>query len=436
MLASAVVVTAAGDARADASAVGQSKTPIPASSTWRHYVVDPGNVVYPRAVFLINGSLANVQDTRGLKAPGGGATTIVSAGVNEKGVGLPTLLLDLGANVGGYVEIGVRASSGTPIRLGYSESLNYMTPRGDTRGDDVLGLGFSFGVSDDPEGRTDLFQTTGPAEFRSAGIRGAQRYIAIQLEGPGTASIDYVRVRTEHLHPGPGRYSGYFLSSDQTLNRAWYAGAYTFAMDSFRDLRVPSRTVVTDGAKRDRAIWAGDLGLENLVGNYSLQSAPNVLRASLQAFSCQQYSDGQLSPATQIAVVCPRDPPPPVANASQFPAGAQPAPDLGALRLPLYTASWVIALRDYYMLTGDRWSAEHSPTSSQTSMEACTGRPRRTGRSTGIPWTRPAASTRTRTPRCSGRSWRARCLSAVWDRAGARRAPTSSRPEPSGARCS
>ena len=163
-------------------------------------------------------------------------------------------------------------------------------------------------------------------------------------------------MRTEHLQPGPGRYSGYFLSNDRLLNRIWYASAYTFAMDSFRDLRpgVLSPTAVTDGAKRDRAIWAGDLEMEDLVGNYSLRSAPNILQRSLQAFSCQQYSDGQLSPATQIAVQCPRDPPAPVADASQFPPAAQPAPDLGALRLPQYTAAWIIALRDYYMLTGDR----------------------------------------------------------------------------------
>ncbi len=356
MLASVFVVAAVAAPQADASAVRQSKTPIPESSAWRQDVIDPGEVVYPKAVFLVNGTAANVQNTQGLKEPGGAAATIVSTGLTSKEVGMPTLLLDLGANVGGYVEIGIRSSSGTPIRLGYSETLKYMLPHGDTRLDDVLGMGFSYGVSDDPDGRTDVFQTTGPAQFRSPGIRGAQRYIAVQLDGPGTASIDYVRVRTEHLHPGAGGYAGYFLSSDQTLNRVWYAAAYTFAMDSFRDLRpgALSRTVVTDGAKRDRSIWAGDLGLEDLAGNYSLRSAPGVLRASLQAFSCLQYDDGQLSPTTQIAVQCPNDPPPPVASASQFPAGAQPAPDLGALRLPQYTAAWVIALRDYYMFTGNR----------------------------------------------------------------------------------
>jgi alpha-L-rhamnosidase len=355
MLVFAIAAMALPAGHPDASAARQSKAPIKASSGWKHYVIDPGKFAYPKAVYVVGESPGNVRNIRGLKAPGGGVTTIAETGLNANGVGSPSLILDLGVNVGGYVEIGVRASDGTPIRLGYSELLDYLTPQGDTRGDGAIGgPNFSFGVSDDPEGRTDVFQTTAPAQFRSAGIRGAQRFISLQLEGTGTAAIDYVRVRTEHLHPGPRRYGGYFLSSDDALNRIWYAGAYTFALDSFRDLRYASPTVVTDGAKRDRAIWAGDLAIENLVGNYTLRSAPNVLRASLQAFSCLQYSDGQLSPVTQITVQCPRDPPAPVDDASQFPPSAQPVPDLGNLRLPQYTAAWIIALRDYYMLTGDR----------------------------------------------------------------------------------
>ena len=332
------------------AAPGSGK-PVPVRSAWKRYVIDPGQVVYPKAVYVLAGSPTAIQNTRGLKAPGGGITTITSSGVDSKGVGLPTLLLDLGANVGGYVEIGIRASNGTPIRLGYSESLENLTPKGD-----IPGVGLSFGLSDDPEGRTDLFQTTAPAQFRSPAIRGAQRLIALQLEGAGTASIDYVRVRTEHLHPSPRRYGGYFYSSDPLLNRIWFASAYTFAMNSVRDLRPGfgfSGTVVTDGAKRDRLIWAGDLGMENLVANYSLQSAPNILQRSLQAFSCLQFADGQLSPAAQIAIQCPRNPVP-VVDASAFPPTAQPAAGHGALRLPQYTTAWIIALRDYYMFTGDR----------------------------------------------------------------------------------
>jgi alpha-L-rhamnosidase len=336
-------------AEAQASVAGQSKTPIPASNRWKRFVIDPGKLVYPKAAYVVGTSPQNVHGTRGLKAPGGGAMTIDETGLNAAGVGNPALLLDLGENVGGYVEIGVKSSSGAPIRLGYSESIDRLTPRGDTGGSQ-----FSFGVSDDPDARTDAFQTTRPGQFRSAGIRGAERFISLQLDQPGSATIDYVRVRTEHLHPGPGGYTGNFLSSDDVLNRAWYSSAYTFAMDTFRDMRPGfsfSHPVVTDGAKRDRAIWAGDMNMEDLVGNYSLRAAPQVLRASLQAFSCLQFADGQLEPVTQIAVQCPNNPPGPVADASGFPPSALPA--AGNLRLPQYTAAWVIALRDYWMLTGD-----------------------------------------------------------------------------------
>lgn len=355
-LAAAVVcvlaVISAAAAHAAGSAMRESRTPIPASSGWKRYVIRPSKLVYPKTVEVV-GSPARVDNPSGLKAQGGGVTTIASTAVGADGVGDPAFVLDLGVNVGGYVEVGVRASNGTPIRLGYSELLDFLTPSGGDTGE--VG-GVSFGVSDDPEGRTDLFRTSSPAEYRSPGIRGAQRFISLQLEGAGTATIDYVRVRTEHLRPGPGQYGGYFLSNDRQLNRIWYASVYTFALDTFKDLRPGyafSRPVVTDGAKRDRLIWAGDMGLENLVGNYSLRPAPDVLRRSLQAFSCLQYSDGQLSPATQIAVRCPRDPPPPVDDASQFPPAAQPSPSLLGLRLPQYTAAWIIALNEYYMLTGD-----------------------------------------------------------------------------------
>jgi hypothetical protein len=119
---------------AHGSVAGQSRTPIRAANGWKHEVIDPGPVVYPKLVYVI-GSPVGVQNIRGLKARGGGATTITSAGVGEKGVGDTALILDLGANVGGYVEIGVRASNGTPIRLGYSELPEYLTPRGIQRTD-------------------------------------------------------------------------------------------------------------------------------------------------------------------------------------------------------------------------------------------------------------------------------------------------------------
>src|SRR4051794_28409990 len=82
-----IPVTAASGA---ASKDKRAGAPIPASPRWKQYVIDPGNVVYPKSVF-VTGSPTGVQDTSGLKARGGGATTITSTGVGEKGVGSTAL---------------------------------------------------------------------------------------------------------------------------------------------------------------------------------------------------------------------------------------------------------------------------------------------------------------------------------------------------------
>ena len=59
----------------------------------------------------------------------------------------------------------------------------------------------------------------------------------------------------------PEKYQGWFLSSDDALNRIWYAGAYTSQLNM-----IPPNTpdggaqpVIFDGAKRDRLIWVGDI---------------------------------------------------------------------------------------------------------------------------------------------------------------------------------
>jgi hypothetical protein len=113
MLVFAIAMLAGSPARADASAARRSKAPIKASNAWKRYVIDPGKLVYPKAVYVVGESPGNVRNTRGLRAPGG-ATTIAETGLNEHGVGSPSLILDLGVNVGDYVEIGITASDGTP----------------------------------------------------------------------------------------------------------------------------------------------------------------------------------------------------------------------------------------------------------------------------------------------------------------------------------
>ena len=75
-------------------------------------------------------------------------------------------------------------------------------------------------------------------------------------------TIDYVRVRVDHVRSRPRDYTGHFLSSDSQLNRIWYAGVYTLNLNQVTG----ANPVIIDGAKRDRKIWSGDL----------LTSAPSV----------------------------------------------------------------------------------------------------------------------------------------------------------------
>ena len=58
-------------------------------------------------------------------------------------------------------------------------------------------------------------------------------------------------------------YQGYFESSSADLNKMYYAGAYTEQTDMQpAGVNGAAQPSVLDGAKRDRAIWSGDLGIE------------------------------------------------------------------------------------------------------------------------------------------------------------------------------
>ena len=85
-----------------------SRSPVQASSAWKRQVVDPGGLVYPKRVEVV-GTASAVSDSSGLKAAGGAVTTVRSTGR-----GAPRLVLDLGVNTGGHVEVGITRTNGTP----------------------------------------------------------------------------------------------------------------------------------------------------------------------------------------------------------------------------------------------------------------------------------------------------------------------------------
>lgn len=293
--------------------------PAAASSDWRDHVQGPsGPHAYPRAVAVV-GDGGAVDDPNGLTAPGGTATTMRPGG---------RLVLDLGTNTGGVVEVGIRSGAGE-LRLAYAEARRYLSPLGDT-------IQPSLGINDVPDGRFDVVPAAPGLRWSSPAVRGGQRWISFELDTPAPVAIDYVRVRVTHLASAPDDYAGHFLSSDDVLNRAWYASAHTYFASVADD-----PPVLMDGAKRDRMVFAGDLAIGQLVGFNTAAAAPAVAKASLRIFSCQQSPNGDIPGNTDTNKPCPDEPP-------------EPSPaNLETLVSGEYVAWYVVAARDYLQYTGD-----------------------------------------------------------------------------------
>ena len=127
----------------------------------------------------------------------------------------------------------------------------------------------------------------------SSGFMGGFRFEAITLTTPGT-----VVLRGAGLQFGGGYlatasdYQGYFLSSSKAFNTMFYDGAYTEQTDMQpAGTSGATQPSVLDGAKRDRAIWSGDLkiegqGIADTLGsngdNYVKQSLLTLITSSQQ----------------------------------------------------------------------------------------------------------------------------------------------------------
>ncbi len=110
-------------------------------------------------------------------------------------------------------------------------------------------------------------------------------------------------------------YAGAFESSDERLNRIWKTGAYTVHLNM--------QEYLFDGAKRDRAVWIGDMHPE--------------ARCILAAFR-----DTSIIPASL-----------------DFHLRHTPFPEVGR-RITTYACWSVIIMRDYWRATGDlNWVAGH-----------------------------------------------------------------------------
>jgi hypothetical protein len=134
----------------------------------------------------------------------------------------------------------------------------------------------------------------------TGGLRGGFRFEAIELRTPGTVTLTRAGLNFKAYRAPADKYEGWFYSSDSQLNKMWYAGAYTAQMDMVPVGVAPCFTVPVffDGAKRDRAIWSGDLMITDPVAMLSIgsNSFPYV-KGSIDSIVNLQAPSGRLTSA-------------------------------------------------------------------------------------------------------------------------------------------
>lgn len=226
---------------------------------WKSYVPGPRTAtVDPVAVASSEGSVTGAAS---LLAGGRGSATLTKTEAGPD----PVIVLDFGRAIGGIPRFTVDSVSGTPVlRASFSESGRYIDADGDNGGNGPC-CGLAPPASE-PR-RWNEWAPTGADVLRTSYQQGSQRFVRIALVEPGTVRLSAAQIEFKGFLAKPSDYRGWFLSNDRLLNRIWFAGAYTAQLNM-----VPPgtqsgnlRPQVVDGAKRDRAIWSGDLVVQNPV---------------------------------------------------------------------------------------------------------------------------------------------------------------------------
>lgn len=148
-------------------------------------------------------------------------------------------------------------------------------------------------------------------------LRGGFRYLTVFLITKADTTVDVKDVSLElSFQPTWSNlraYQGYFHSNDELLNKIWYSGAYTLQTNAVpvntgrwvpmlangwanNGTLGPGDTIIVDGAKRDRAVWPGDMGIAVPSSFVSIGDLYSV-RNALQVMYNYQNKDGSFPEA-------------------------------------------------------------------------------------------------------------------------------------------
>ena len=269
------------------------------------------------------------------------------------------VLLDFGPDgTAGYPEIKVLPVRGQPkVRLSYGCYPAFGRSGDFWRETSARYLGDDFDLPILPANinRFDVFAVTNAGTYSSPLQQGLQRYVRVQLEEPdATVDISDVRFVNRGTH-SEEPVIGSFSCSDERLTALWKASVRTCQLAA-----IPARTeplhVVTpetnvvlgttyaylsDGAKRDRLVWSGDLWWSQYNMYAAFVSDSPYLQGSLRMLAENQTPEGYVQ-------ACP------------YPESHGPLKegDYGPFPSDEFAAWFVPVLTAHYLHTGDRGLVE------------------------------------------------------------------------------
>ena len=228
----------------------------------------------------------------------------------EKGGKKPVAILDFGQqSVGGYAVFTVTAQSGQPVvRLAYANHPDGLSETGDfTRETSAryLGPAFDLPVLPGNVNRHECYTIPRTGRFFAPLIQGQTRYVRLQLDTEET-SVDIdalVMVNSAVYDRSP--HDGFFLCSDERLNRLWYISTWTLQIASFPNhdawktvdgWLLPRKLEQADdvGLSVAGAAW-GDLTVET---RFELRSNPHHVSAAGVAIRAQDPRNAYLAEVT------------------------------------------------------------------------------------------------------------------------------------------
>ncbi|KAA8644738.1 hypothetical protein EYZ11_002193 [Aspergillus tanneri] len=206
-----------------------------------------------------------------------------------------SVVFDFGIEVGGIITLNYSSSDEGILGLAFTEAKQWIGKWSDSSNGAFKGAdGALFEAFSNPE--------DGSFVMSDKYLRGGFRYLTVYLiaEDDSTVHIEDVSLEIgfQPTWPNLQAYQGYFHSNDELLNRIWYSGAYTLQTNTVpvntgRQVPIrnegwvnnatmgPGNTIFVDGAKRDRAVWPGDMGISIpslFVSTGDLESMKNALQ--------------------------------------------------------------------------------------------------------------------------------------------------------------